>query len=160
MKAIHSCRSEKLRKFSDLSYTFLGINSNIIPDISFNYRLKILDFRKQPPEMFYKKGVLRNFTKFTGKHLWQSLFFNKVADQHPCRSVISINLLCNFIEITLRHGWRSANLLKKRLWQRCFPVYFVKFSRTYFLQNTSGQLLLNFWKLWNVKSSNCCEFVH
>ena len=55
MKAIDSCRSEKLRKFSDLSYTFLGINSNIIPDISFNYRLKILDFRKQPPEMFYKK---------------------------------------------------------------------------------------------------------
>ena len=27
-----------------------------------------------------KKGVLRNFTKFTGKHLCQSLFFNKVAD--------------------------------------------------------------------------------
>ena len=23
---------------------------------------------KQPPEMFYKKGVLRNFTKFTEKH--------------------------------------------------------------------------------------------
>ena len=26
-----------------------------------------------------QKGVLRNFTKFTGKHLPQSLFFNKVA---------------------------------------------------------------------------------
>ena len=26
-----------------------------------------------------KKGVLRNFTKFTRKHLYQSLFFNKVA---------------------------------------------------------------------------------
>ena len=26
-----------------------------------------------------KKGVLRNFGKFTGKHLRQSLFFNKVA---------------------------------------------------------------------------------
>ena len=26
-----------------------------------------------------KKGVLRNFTKFAGKHLCQSLFFNKVA---------------------------------------------------------------------------------
>ena len=26
-----------------------------------------------------KKGVLRNFTKFTKKHLRQSLFFNKVA---------------------------------------------------------------------------------
>ena len=35
--------------------------------------------QKPPPEVFYKKGVLRNFTKFTGKQLCQSLFFNKVA---------------------------------------------------------------------------------
>ena len=34
--------------------------------------------QKQPPEVFYKKGVLKNFTKFTGKYLCQSLFFNKV----------------------------------------------------------------------------------
>ena len=27
-----------------------------------------------------KKSVLRNFAKFTGKHLCQSLFFKKVAD--------------------------------------------------------------------------------
>ena len=27
-----------------------------------------------------RKGALRNFSKFTGKHLCQSLFFNKVAD--------------------------------------------------------------------------------
>ena len=26
-----------------------------------------------------RKGILRNFAKFTGKHLCQSLFFNKVA---------------------------------------------------------------------------------
>ena len=26
-----------------------------------------------------RKGVLRNFAKFTGKQLYQSLFFNKVA---------------------------------------------------------------------------------
>ena len=39
--------------------------------------------QKQPPEVFYKKGVLRNFTKFTPKHLCQSLFFNKVAGLRP-----------------------------------------------------------------------------
>ena len=27
-----------------------------------------------------KKGVLRNFVKFTGKHLCQSLFFNPIQD--------------------------------------------------------------------------------
>ena len=53
-----------------------------------------------------KKGVLRNFTKFTGKHLCQNLFFNKVAGLSP------------------------ATLLKKRRWRRCFPVNFVKFLRT------------------------------
>ena len=35
--------------------------------------------QKQPPELFYEKGVLRNFTKFTEKLLRQSLFFNKIA---------------------------------------------------------------------------------
>ena len=39
--------------------------------------------KKQPPEVFCKKGVLKNFTKFTGKHLCQSLFFNKVAGLRP-----------------------------------------------------------------------------
>ena len=47
---------------------------------------------------FCKKGVLRNLAKFTGKHLCQSLFFNKVGD------------------------FRPATLLKKRLWPKCFPV--------------------------------------
>ena len=37
---------------------------------------------------------------------------------------------------------RSATLLKKRLWRRCFPVNFAKFLRTPFLQNTSGRLLM------------------
>ena len=36
-------------------------------------------FRGSRPEVFCKKGVHRNLTKFTGKHLRQSLFFNKVA---------------------------------------------------------------------------------
>ena len=46
--------------------------------------------QKQPTEVFHKircslrcsirKGVLKNFIKFTAEYLWQSLFFNKVAD--------------------------------------------------------------------------------
>ena len=55
-----------------------------------------------------KRGLLRNFAKFTGKHLCQSHFFNKVAVM------------------------RSAAFLKKRLWSRCFPVDFVKLLRTPF----------------------------
>ena len=59
--------------------------------------------------MFRKKGALRNSAKFTGKHLCQSLFFNRVA------------------------GLRPANLLKKRFWHRCFPVNFAKVLITPFL---------------------------
>ena len=70
------------------------------------------------PEVFCKKGVLRNFAKFTGKHLCQSLFFNKVA------------------------GLRPATLLKKSLWHRCFPVNFVNFLRTPFYIEHLWWLLL------------------
>ena len=40
---------------------------------------KCTEDRSTRPEVFSKKGVLRNFTKFTGKHLCQNLFFNKFA---------------------------------------------------------------------------------
>ena len=65
-----------------------------------------------------KKDVLINFTIFTGKHLFQSFFFDKIA------------------------GLRPATLFKKRLWYRCFPVNFAKYLITPFSQNTSGRLLL------------------
>ena len=47
--------------------------------------------------MFLGKAVLKICSKFTR--------------EHPCRSVISIKLLCNFIEITLQHGCSLINLL-------------------------------------------------
>ena len=62
------------------------------------------EYRSNHRKCSGRKGILRNFAKFTRKHLRQSLFFKKVA--------------C--------------------LWHRCFPVNFVKFPRTPFLQNTLG----------------------
>ena len=42
--------------------------------------------QKQPPKLFCKKCVLRNFSEFTGKSLCQILFFNKetVAQVFSC----------------------------------------------------------------------------
>ena len=34
-------------------------------------------------DLLCKKGVLRNFAKFTGKDLYQSLYFNKIAGLRP-----------------------------------------------------------------------------
>ena len=39
------------------------------------------NYRSSRPKVFCKKGFLRNFARFTGKHLCQSLSFNKVADR-------------------------------------------------------------------------------
>ena len=39
-------------------------------------------------------------------------------------------------------GLRSAALIKKSLWHKCFSVNFTKFLGTPFLKNTSKQLLL------------------
>ena len=42
-------------------------------------------YRSSRPEVFRKKSVLWNFTKFTGKHLCLSVFFNKVAGLRPAK---------------------------------------------------------------------------
>ena len=81
-------------------------------------KTEVINNRTSHQRCSMKKSVLRISAKFTGKHLCQSLFFNKVA------------------------GLRPAIFLKKRLWHRCFPVNFAKFLRTPFLQNSSGRLLL------------------
>ena len=64
--------------------------------------------------VFLGKGVLKIRSKFT--------------EDHPGRSAISMKLFCNFVEIAVRPG--------------CPPVSLLHISRTPFLKNTSGWLLL------------------
>ena len=80
-------------------------------------------FRSSRQMYSVRNDVLLNFTKFTGKHLYQ------------------------------RPGLRPATILKKRLWHRCFPVNFEKFLRAPFLQNPSRRLFLTFNRCWFKKPS-------
>ena len=48
--------------------------------------MKVRIFRSGHSGVFCKKGALKNFTKFTGKHLYLSFSFNKVA----CLSLATI----------------------------------------------------------------------
>ena len=48
---------------------------------------QIAVFRSSHRRCSVKTVVNRNFAKFTGKHLWQSLYFNKLA-----------GLACNFVK--------------------------------------------------------------
>ena len=79
-------------------------------------KVSLTSYRSSRPEVYLGKGVLQICSKFTGKH--------------PCRSVISIKLLCNFIEIALRHG--------------CSPVNLLHIFGTPFPKSTSEWLLLKF----------------
>ena len=80
-------------------------------------------------EVFLGKGVLKIWSKFTG--------------EHPCWSVISIKLLCKFIEITLQH--------------ECSPVNLLHIFRTPFPKNTSGGLLLLFSSSSGLLTVNICS---
>ena len=110
----------------------------IVLIIAFKYYLWMLLFeyywnnnRSSRPEVFCEKVVPRNFPKFTGKHVCQSLFFNKVV------------------------GLRPGTLLKKRLWHRCFPVNFVEFLRIPF---RAPFLTEHLWWLFYNNTSYFCAY--
>ena len=73
--------------------------------------------KSSPSEVFLGQGVLEKWSKFTG--------------EHPCRSVISVKLQSNLIEIALQH--------------RCSPVNLVHIFRVPFPRNTSEWLRLDYW---------------
>ena len=63
---------------SENVYLFVFISSFV----SFKYIYffdVVRNHRSSRPEVLCKKGVPRNFAKFTGKHMCQSLLFNKLA---------------------------------------------------------------------------------
>ena len=75
-----------------------------------DYNHSRIMFTSEPAlQCFIRKGVLKICIKFVG--------------QHPCRSAISVKLLCSFIEIAL--------------WHDCFPVNLQYIYRTSFLKNIS-----------------------
>ena len=77
--------------------------------------LLLQTFKSSHPWVFLGKGVLKMCSKFRG--------------ECPRQSLISIKLLCKFIEIMLQHG--------------CSPVNLVHIFRAPFLKNISGWLLLD-----------------
>ena len=65
-----------------------------------------------------KKGVRRNFTKLTGKHLGQRPFFNKIAGLRPAtllkKETLTQVFSCEFCEISkntfyTEHLWTTAS---------------------------------------------------
>ena len=84
------------------------------------YYQPVPDLQKQPPRGVSRKSCSENMQQIYMRTPMPKCDFNKVA------------LLCNFIEITLRHG--------------CSPVNLLHIFRTPFPRNTSGWLLLKLCK--------------
>ena len=88
------------------------------PSFTLKFKLKISNllgdhlhvYRRIYQGCSMKKLILKNFAKFTGKHLFQGLFSYRME------------------------GLRSVTLLKKRLCHSCFPANFAKFLRTRFFK--------------------------
>ena len=68
-------------------------------------------------QLSYKKGVSKNYTKLTGKHMWLNLFIKKAF------------------------GCLQLNFVEKQLWHRCSLVNLAIFLRSPFLRNTYAWLL-------------------
>ena len=68
--------------------------------------IKYVRDKERPREVFHQEKMFLEISKFTGKHLCQSLFFNKVAG--------------------------LSSFIRKRLWHRRFYVNFPKFLKTSF----------------------------
>ena len=107
-------------KSDDLVKTILDGDKKFGNDSKF--KILTATIRSSHQRCSMKKGVLRNFTKFTGKHLCQSLFFNKVAGLRPqtCNFIkkepLAQVFCCEFCEnskntLFTEHLWTSASEL-------------------------------------------------
>ena len=94
----HKCFFVKFEKF--LKTSFL---KNICKWLLLCFDLRLTSRR---PEVFLGKGVLKYAANLQEK-------------KHPCRSAISIKLLCNFIEISAEHRRSPVNLLQ--IFRTLFP---------------------------------------
>ena len=85
-------RNDKSAWVNTFSELLLTANSGIIFEWMLHHTLIFIQWsltKEVAPKAFCKKSVLRNFAKFTGKHLCESPFFNKVAGLKPVIVIIS-----------------------------------------------------------------------
>ena len=78
---------------------------------------KTLITRNNYKKCSVKKVVLRNFVKFTGKHLCQGLFFSKVG--RPVPETLEQVFSCEFCGISknnflTEHLWTTASILLRQ----------------------------------------------
>ena len=93
-------------------------------------------YRSSRPEVFCKKGVLRNFTKFKGKNLCQSFFFNKVAEHLWCLAEWALEKKVTIVG-TMRHDRKGIPKELKEVKSR-------EEKSVIFIQNDKNNMLVSY----------------
>ena len=154
-------------------------------DLSYSYSVEL--HRSSHQRCSKTNGVLNIFAKFTGKHLSQILFFNKVAGIRPVTSLkerlwsrrffmnfakLRTPILKTICERLLAAGWRTTQKLNRRdlLLLRClvyinisvassFPFFYLRFLYTYLKLNLQTKNYVeNFGRFQNLTSKNKTKF--
>ena len=132
------------------------MNRFVFPCI-FIRRVCLCQYRSQ--EVFYKKGVIENFPKFTGKHQYQSLLFNKIEGLDLLTNIISRKIKtfqqCFHWKIKI-YAKLSSIFLHFFLtgqptwyvWGRAYIVQFIPALKIWFMINLRFLFLLLLLLLW------------
>ena len=109
-------------------------------------------YRSSRPDVLFKKVVLKGLSKFIGKHLCQSLFFNKVAGLRPATEIKKETLtqvfsceFCQIFKYAFFKGhlrWLPLSILIHEVLQnRQFYIFSIKCSALMFSEE---HIYLNF----------------
>ena len=114
--------------------------------------------------MFKTNELLWDIVSHWGRSSLSEVFLGKdmktcgkFTGEHPCQSVISVESLCNFMEIAFRHGYSTVNLLnifratfsqntpEGLFWfcKECSMLFYFKFLKTWNHQYFFDTILFN-----------------
>ena len=109
--------------------------------------------RSSRPEVFCEKGVLRNFAKFTGKHLCQSLFLKKLQALRALfkKETLAQVFSCEFFEFSFltEHLWWLLLFWTVKWPGDCHFFFFLNFYRKFYwnLSSSSEDIKIFFFSL-------------
>ena len=76
-------------------------------------------------QLFCKEGVLENLAKFTGKHLFQSLLFNKVAGPKPA-ALLKKDTLSQVFSLEFCEIFKNTFLAEHLRWLLQLSIIYLK----------------------------------
>ena len=113
-----------LKKSLMENFIFVQYLSNYLSKY-FRERISFIFHKKQSSRGVLRKDVLKNFAKFSGKHLCQSLLFNKVAG---LRLQIKKETLAQVLSCKFWYIFKDTFFYRTPLVAACVSFWFILFT--------------------------------